>query len=265
MKKNSLILLMVCGILLALCDYSFAYSTWTGSINGSTRSFRYEAPSGTVPGEGWPVIILFHGAALTSNEWYSCPWLDCGGKNFRISALAARYFIIAPDAIKYIDEEHPGLGLRWDTTNGDITQNNDLMFIETILNMINQNAIGANQISFNSSRIYCTGFSNGATMTRLVAYIFPDNIAAVSTNSSCGCDNYPIDCDYDFSIPLPDNHPPIQFKHGFTDLICDYFTDYYYYTYLNTNGVTTEWLWNGLGHVWLSEFDDDVLNWFSTY
>jgi len=267
MKKICIVVLIVCTVSSVFCGYTFAAGTkYTLTVNGIERFFLYEAPSGTAPPDGWPVIILLHGAALTSDQWYSCPWFDCGGKQFRETALGKGYFIIAPEAVEVI----PPLNLlRWLTPDGYypsvIDLNVDLQFIEAILNLIEDENNPINNQNLNSARVYCTGFSNGATMTRLVAYIFPERIAAVSTNSACGNDK-PKDGN-GVDIPVPANHPPIMINHGILDLICSSSLDNQYYEYLtSTSGVAgTHWNPNLGVHKWLSAFDNEVFSWFANH
>jgi len=271
MKKICIVILIVCTVSSVFCGYTFAASTkYTLTVNGIERFFLYEAPSGTAPTDGWPVIILLHGAALNSNQWYSCPWFDCGGKQFRETALGKGYFIIAPEAVEVIP---PFDLLRWMTPDdylSVIDDNVDLQFIEAILNLIGDENNPINNQNLNSARVYCTGFSNGATMTRLVAFIFPERIAAVSTNSACGCDIpqkiEKIDnVETYVDIPFPANHPPIKINHGSLDLICSSAGDNLYYLYCSNGLAETTWQTKPVGHKWLSALDNEVFSWFANH
>ncbi len=95
MIKPSKYILCIITTMIVFCHSGYSHGEVVEmTIAGELREFIIQSPSGDAPLEGWPVIILLHGAGLSASEqWYGCVGLnDCGGRNFRASAVAREYF-----------------------------------------------------------------------------------------------------------------------------------------------------------------------------
>lgn len=134
-------------------------------------------PTGTMPANGWPLVIAFHRTSGTSGEALS---------RIGLSSLSSWAIIIAPDGLKNNNTQYFDAGPECcDTAVHDPTHLRDL---DWSVGLIHQEEV-ANTID--TTQVYATGLSNGDWMSEAIACYDPTDIVAAVTSSgsppmSCG-------------------------------------------------------------------------------
>lgn len=231
-------------------------------VDGQTRTYLCEAPAGSQPPGGWPVLFMFHGAMKQGIVWFRLPRF----KNFKDKALERGFYVIAPDGLYRkegtVDNIFGNLGgPRWNTE--DIPHqpvppsgsygNDDIDFINALMGEV------AKQPYIDQEQMFFTGFSSGAGITMLSAMVFTTRIKAASINSGGYLG--------DLFFELPANgHPPMMVNHGKLDFVVNYESSVIYYEDLCDAGIeATLNLAILRGHNWLIPFNEDVLDWFDDH
>jgi polyhydroxybutyrate depolymerase len=141
---------------------------------GLYRSFLVHVPA-EEQGHGLlPVVLLFHGAGGTA-EWMLAE------TGLAAAADAAGFLLVVPEGVP----PHPGQpplflrnpptwndGSPWDHAAGRTT--NDVGFVAALLDVVRS------EFAVDETRIYATGFSNGAGFVFLLAQEFSLTLAAVA-------------------------------------------------------------------------------------
>lgn len=150
-------------MLLALCQDASAGAASSGTLNfgGMERSYRLYVPSAYRQGKPAPLVVAMHGGLGTGEIFASQSGFD---------AVAERHGVLAlyPDGYKR--------GWNAGTCCGPPMKENvdDVGFIRAAVNAVKQ------QYSVDPSRIYGTGFSNGAMLAYRISCEAPDLFAAIA-------------------------------------------------------------------------------------
>lgn len=139
---------------------------------GRTRTYRLYVPTtGTPP---YPVVLAFHGAGATGRiMMFHCRWLQ--------QAEHHGFIVVAPEGTSPNPEEKPSFRLNpqlWNIgtafTAAPTRHADDVGFVKTILDTL------PSIVSIDPSRVYSTGFSNGAGLTFRLAVEMGERLAAIA-------------------------------------------------------------------------------------
>lgn len=219
------------------------------------REVLWQLPAGVAPRRGWPVVLLSQGSWFPV-EFSRPRHLPFGGfHEVRLiqALLDHGYAVIAPRAT---------LQIGW-TTNLPLPNykwTSDYRVFSEILKKIEAGDFG----KLNSDRLYATGISSGGYNTSRLVLTFPGKFRAIAIQSASYATCLGPAC----LIPstLPAHHPPTLLLHGGRDLTVPLFTALWFEEVLQANGVEVRTLVNpSVGHGWLPEAPEAVLDWFETH
>ncbi|MDE3095976.1 MAG: hypothetical protein KGK07_08245 [Chloroflexota bacterium] len=129
---------------------------------GASRSYILHIPPGYDGAARTPVVLLFHGFALSAEFMRSYT-------KFEDVADAHRFIVVIPD----------GTGSpRFWNSNGVPGGPDDVGFVRDLLAKL------SGQLCIEPARVYAAGYSNGGGMAQLVACSLPGEIAAVALVAS---------------------------------------------------------------------------------
>jgi len=223
------------------------------------RYFLWKLPSTPPPEKGYPVLFLFHGAAQHPFSWFTefNPWSKAQSSFTRL-ALSNGFFVIVPSSQRPIQ---PG-PRAWNVFNTNLSESSDIQFFMNMLQWLE-----TIDITVNSEEIFCAGFSSGAFMTSLIAHVFGARVTGVVIHSGTDPDSIiltdrgPV---FNCTEPLqfPPDHPPTLIVHGGQDTIVPTSCGIHYYEELIRYGLNATLLLDPTGnHIWLSDFNQDILDW----
>ena len=149
----------------------------TIDVNGTSRTYLTYMPNSA--SDSVPVIIQFHGGTGSAQDAYFT-------SNFDTTAEEEGILMVYPQA-------ETSTGSVWNTihaSEGNKVSSDDFGFIETLISHLSQNS------RIDTSRIYVTGYSNGAAMAYQIACHLNDKIAGFAVMSG----NFPLEADYPCDI-----------------------------------------------------------------
>lgn len=155
--------LMALFMLLGLASAQAAGAISSGSLNfgGMERSYRVHVPSGYTQGKATPLVVAMHGGLGTGEIFASQSGLDAvSEKN--------GFLTVYPDGVKR--------GWNAGTCCGPPMKQNvdDVGFIKALVAEISR------KYTVDASRVFGTGFSNGAMLAHRIACEAPDVFAAIA-------------------------------------------------------------------------------------
>jgi len=189
------------------------------------------------------------------------PW-NVEQNMFLRDAIDKGYLVVAPDSIRpYI------IGPRaWDSFTKDVSENKDLQFILDIIDWLNNS-----NLPVDVNNVFGAGFSSGGFMCSRIGYCLGSNFNALAVHSGVNAESVKItllgpvfDCESDLN--LPSNHPPTVIIHGEKDPIVPMNCAIHFYNELLRHEIPAEILIDSDGeHIWLSDFNDEILDWFDGF
>ena len=228
----------------------------------NNRILFWKQPESLVPDNGYPVLVLFHGAFQHAFSWFI--GLNQWSKSqtiFTEKALEEGFLIIAAESLKPI---RPG-PRAWDIFNNG-SDSIDFSYIKNMIEWL-ENI----DLPVDINRLYCAGFSSGAFMCSYIGYYFSDYFNAVAVHSGANSESisltnrgpyFDLNASYNFSSSFPqtliihggnDNFVPVQCAENF-------------YSDLQRNDIPSKLLISqDEGHIWISQYDYDILEWFNLY
>lgn len=223
------------------------------------RIVLFQQPLSSKPNEGYPVLFLLHGASQYPFAWFIPINLwNYHQSFFRENALASGFFIISPSSGRPMT---PGPHA-WSSYISNISDSKDLqLFLNLFQWMHNQSDL------LNLNQVYCAGFSSGGFMTSRLAKVFPERFAGMVIHSGTDADSITFsnkgpEFDYDSPLKFPINHPPTLIVHGETDKIVPFSCGLHLYHEMQENNINCTLLSDEQkGHVWISSFSDEILQW----
>lgn len=132
------------------------------TVAGSRRTYRLHLPTGLIPGELLPLVVMLHGGDMT------------GVQMERISGLSEtadhEHFAVAyPDAIgRFKSRAHC-----WN--DGRVPEVDDVAFVAALIDELVAKA------GVDPRRVYIAGYSNGACMAHRLGVELSDKVAAIAT------------------------------------------------------------------------------------
>ena len=170
---------------------------------GSSRSFTVYVPESYSPESQSPVVLNLHGTRGTSRGQAAIS---------RMNEVADQegFLVVYPQAVMSTSS-----GVRWNHLQLP-DQVNDVSFIGAVLDQVEED------FNVDVSRVYSTGFSNGASMTHVLANAYPNRLAAVAPVAGSiairdrAGRNGPID---PVTSPRTSRPMPISFVHGTQDFL----------------------------------------------
>lgn len=237
------------------CSYK---STWIKSGSISSRKVIYQLPSGTAPAGGWPVAVVYQGSFFPLDDFSYYTTDPFGGYyEGRVvkKLLENGYAVVAPSAPAdlFWHTNLPGLATNYESST-------DFTFLTNLFQAIDDGKLGP----LNGNRKYATGISSGGYNSSRMAVSFPGEFRAlvVQSGSYATCSG-PV-CSV--PNPLPANHPPTYFIHGFVDLVVPWWSmDMYYDQLLYQSIPTGRYTQTTGGHEWFPASANKVLAWFNAY
>ena len=248
-----------CEVTAALVDCPKNTTTLLTDLGGLTpREVHWQNPEGDPPAGGWPVVLLFQGTGLSSEEgWELTPDAPFGGYYQALlthELLDAGFSVLAPevrlDGSTYWDTNISPWSISW-------TLSGDHQVMLDIFDELEAGAFGPADLG----RMYATGISSGGYMTSRMAEAYAGRFRALAIQSA----SYAWCAGALCTIPseLPENHPPTLFLHGATDAIVPLRTMNLYYDALIADGVeVSRTVDPDLGHEWLPSAPDQITAWF---
>jgi poly(3-hydroxybutyrate) depolymerase len=228
-----------------------------------TRFLLYKQPSTTPPENGFPILFILHGAVQHAFAWFFPfnPWTKQQNM-FLKDAIDEDFFVVAPES------RRPFLiGPRsWDCFEEDISKNKDLQFIENIIEWLN-----TSNLPVDTDNIFAAGFSSGAFMCSRIGYAMGEKFNALAVHSGVNCESIKITIfgpvfDCESSLDLPDNHPPTIIVHGEKDSFVPFECANHFYNELVRFGIEANITTDPEGgHTWLSQFNNEILDFFKSY
>ena len=227
------------------------------------RFFLWFQPDNTPPENGYPVILLFHGAAQHAFSWVLewNPW-TINQVSFGQQALDSGFYIICLESKKPI---MPG-PRAWDVFEEDPNKNNDIQYISEVLNWIKEY-----KPDVDSNKIYCAGFSSGAFMCSRLALSYDPIFSAMAINSGCNAQSITLTkfgpiFNFTTQYSISKNHPPTLLLHGAQDTIVPLQCATNYYRDLQNSLIDSKLIIEeDLGHIWLKSKNSDILEWFQSH
>lgn len=223
------------------------------------RIVLFQQPPSSKPNEGYLVLFLLHGASQYPFAWFFPINLwNYHQSLFQKNALASGFFIIAPSSGRPMT---PGPHA-WSSYISNISDSKDLQLFSNLFQwMHNQTDL------FNLNQVYCAGFSSGGFMTSRLAKVFPERFAGMVIHSGTDADSITFsnrgpefDCDSPLKFPI--NHPPTLIVHGGQDKIVPFSCGLHLYQEMQRNNINCTFLSDEQkGHVWISSFSDEILQW----
>ena len=173
--------------------------------DGAERSILVQVPNGYTPGQSTPLVLVLHDEA-SSGEGFAR-----AHPNVLAEANRRGWLLALPDGSACLR----GRGACW-TARDDppaiaLASGDDVGFLRTLLTDLQ------NRLAVDATRIYVTGFSNGANMTHRLAAEAPDLVAAAApvagfVGRTMGR------TDYDYSMaPTPTAPVPMLLVKGLQD------------------------------------------------
>jgi len=226
------------------------------------RIFIWIQPDTTIPQNGYPVLFLFHGAVQHNIAWFiGLNQWSMSQKIFTEKALEEGFFIIAPDSLKPI---RPG-PRAWDVFNYESNSRDYILILDIIEWLENSD------LPVDINRLYCAGFSSGAFMCSYIGHFFNDNFRAIAVHSGANSESisltsrgpyFDLNGLYNFSS----SYPSTIIIHGRNDNIVPFQCAEHFYLDLQRNNIQSKLLiGQDEGHIWISRYDLEILDWFKNY
>lgn len=162
-------------VLMAVPVYAQARFDMTMIVDSVQREFIVSRPSGPVPPGGYPVVFMFHGTSGDGERFYNISgWKEKGETE--------KFLSVFPSSLRYcfIDSGRQVQTTKWNSSEAQEKAcpgqylKDDVHFIRRIIDTLVQT------IPIDRSRLYASGFSNGATFTSKLAVEMSDVFAAVA-------------------------------------------------------------------------------------
>jgi poly(3-hydroxybutyrate) depolymerase len=228
----------------------------------NNRIFFWKQPDSSIPENGYPVLFLFHGAVQHAFAWFI--GLNKWSKSqsiFTDKALEEGFFIISAESLKPVK---PG-PRAWDIFN-DLSNSKDYIFIRDMIVWLENS-----NLSVDSDSLYCAGFSSGAFMCSYIGHFFNDRFKAIAVHSGANSESISLTprgpyFDLNGSYTFSSDFPPTIIIHGRNDSLVPVICAENFYLDLQRSGIPSKLLIsNDKGHIWNSEYDVKILDWFQTY
>lgn len=228
----------------------------------NNRIFFWNQPESLVPDNGYPVLFLFHGASqhafswlIGLNQWSKYQTI------FTRKALEEGFFIISAESLKPI---RPG-PRAWDIFNIG-SDSKDYILIEEIIEWLENS-----DLPVDTNSLYCAGFSSGAFMCSCIGHYFSDYFNAIAVHSGANSETISLTnrgpyFDLDNSYNFSSSFPPTIIIHGRNDNFVPVQCAENFYSDLQRNGIPSKLLISqDEGHIWISKYDYEILEWFNIY
>lgn len=178
------------------------FQTVSVQHGGITRKYSYFKPAGNTPTSGYPVVFVLHGG-----KWDMTGMRTQVGWQFEDEAKKEPFIVLYPDATSYSDykirvkNDTDGKGHWNDGRNvpGYYSSDknvDDVGYISFLIDEI------AKKYTIDKSRVYVTGFSNGAMMTDLLWCKLSNRIAAIAPVSGTMSPDVAKNCNPTRNIPV---------------------------------------------------------------
>ncbi|MEZ4884992.1 MAG: dienelactone hydrolase family protein [Chitinophagales bacterium] len=144
-------------------------------VENASRHFIVSIPQNYTGKQAFPVVLMFHGTSGTGEKFYNISgWKEKGEEEGIITVF--------PTALKYcyIDEGQQKNNTKWNDGKletyvcSGVTLKDDVLFVRKILVQMRSH------LNIDDSRIYASGFSNGAGFVSRLAVELSDELAAVA-------------------------------------------------------------------------------------
>ena len=132
-------------------------------VDGVSRAFILDVPATVAPHEAVPLLLDFHGFRHSAEG----VWRVSG---FRELGVREHFLTVYPQGLEV--ELLGSTGAGWEMFSVD--GNRDIAFVRHLLDQIEE------QYCIDRSRVFVTGFSNGAFLSHLLACVLSDRIAAIA-------------------------------------------------------------------------------------
>jgi len=228
----------------------------------NNRILFWEQPECLVPDKGYPVLFLFHGASQHAFSWFI--GLNQWSKSqtiFTKKAIEKGFFIITAESLKPI---RPG-PRAWDIFNNG-SDSKDFGYIENMIEWLENS-----DLPIDINRLYCAGFSSGAFTCSYIGHYFSDRFNAIAVHSGANSESISLTnrgpyFDLNGSYNFSSSFPPTILIHGENDGFVPVQCAKNFYFDLQRNGIPSKlFISQYEGHIWISQYDFEILDWFKMY
>lgn len=137
------------------------------TVNGQKRSYRIHVPSASTP---MPLVLMLHGAGGTAERAARhCGWIAKSDQE--------SFIVVFPEALPANPSKPSHFGTNpnlWDDGAHRTHPTDDIAFLRSLIQDVMQHH------NVDPKRIYCTGFSNGASMSFYAGIELSDLLAAIA-------------------------------------------------------------------------------------
>ena len=171
------------------------------------RQYKVYKPAAYTGQSPWPVVYCIHGYTMTIDNQISVTAMNS-------VADTGHFFVVYPQGLmipsQWSMEGLPATAPGWNY--GGLTETDDFGFLSRLMDTIE------NSFNIDRSRVYLTGFSNGAQMSYALTCRFPERIAAMAGVVGKMVDTI-------FSQCRDAQAKPVMTIHGTIDPCVDYYED----------------------------------------
>ena len=223
------------------------------------RFVLYNQPDTPPPENGYKTIFLFHGAGQHAFAWFLgfYMWSDAQ-TSFTKAALENNFFVVGLESKRPISFGPRG----WDAFEKETTKNDDISYVKNVISWLENSSLPVN-----TNKIYAAGFSSGAFMCSRLAQSIGYRFKGVILNSGCNADSIELTnrgpvFNFSTGFNISTFHPPTLLVHGEKDMLVPIKGAESYYQDLTENNINVISLYDkSKGHIWLENYNEQILNW----
>lgn len=151
-------------------------------VGGDARKFRVHVPKGYDGSAALPVVFVFHGSSASGSVIERETSFDEKGDSLG-------FFVVYPEGL------HRGWNIGDCCRYSFVKHKDETEFTLAILDVLSRG------LRIDSTRVYATGYSDGGTLSMLLACALPSRITAVASVSGTLLDPLP-SCDLSRPVPI---------------------------------------------------------------
>ncbi len=227
------------------------------------RFILYKQPDAAPPENGYKTIFLFHGAGQHALAWFLGFYLWSDAQtSFTKEALENNFFVVGLESKKPVRPGPRG----WDAFGKESAKNEDISYVQNVISWLENSSL-----KVNTNKIYAAGFSSGAFMCSRLAQSIGYRFRGVILNSGCNADSIELTnkgpvFNFSTGFNISTFHPPTLLVHGKKDRLVPIEGAESYFQDLQNNGINVTSIYDeSKGHIWLENYNEQILNWIKNH
>eukprot|EP00658_Telonema_sp_P-2_P041709 TRINITY_DN2985_c0_g2_i8.p1 TRINITY_DN2985_c0_g2~~TRINITY_DN2985_c0_g2_i8.p1 ORF type:complete len:427 (+),score=90.66 TRINITY_DN2985_c0_g2_i8:52-1332(+) len=234
------------------------------------RAVYFQTPVGEAPGDGWPVVLNFHGWYLDGiSAFVSSSSDEYGLFNKALATMAlldAGYAVVAPSASQKNMDAWETNAPPYSTDLSAWSKSQDAAYLEKLFTAMADGGLGDG--CCNMKDMHAIGFSSGGYMTSRMAFSYQGKFRSLAIESAslyyCAGSGCPDPTAQD--VPGLQEHPPTLLLHGTDDPIVPASTSAKYRQILEQYNIeVARYTMAGAGHQWIEKAPELILDWVSKH